>query len=90
MWSGVGTKGAICDRKRSPFVAQETMIVDSGGPLGVWRHASIDLRSEFRNHFEGGDLNASVPEFRGVGIMTDGDQTKSESVADYAGFAVGL
>jgi hypothetical protein len=30
-----------------------------------------------------------VPDFIGVGLMTDGDQTRSESAADYGDFTVG-
>jgi hypothetical protein len=89
VWSGVGTKGAVCGRKRNPFVAQDTVIVESGGPLDVWRNESIDLRAEYRKHFEDGDPNASVPEWLGVGIMSDGDQTHSDSVADYGAFVLG-
>lgn len=89
VWSAVGPKGAVCDQKRNPFVAQDTVVLESGGPLGEWRTESIDLKAEFRKHFENGDPNASVPDFLGVAIMTDGDQTKSESVADYADFVLG-
>lgn len=88
VWSSVGQRGAVCDRKRSPFVSQDTVILQSGGPLNVWRTEQIDLRQEFRRHFGDGDPNADVPDFVGVGIMTDGDQTKSESSADYAGFVL--
>ncbi len=87
-WSAVGTKGAICNRKRNPLVAQDAVILESGGPLNVWRHESIDLEAEFRKHFAGGDANAEVPAFAGVGILTDGDQTGSESAADYAAFSI--
>jgi hypothetical protein len=88
VWSSVGQRGAVCARKRSPFVSQDTIILESGGPLGVWRTEEIDLRQEFRRHFGDGDPNAEVPDFVGVGIMTDGDQTKSESSADYASFVL--
>jgi Protein of unknown function (DUF3047) len=88
VWSSVGKKGAICDRKRSPFVAQDTVILESGGPLRTWKDEVIDLRAEFRRHFEGGDPSASVPDFVGIGIMSDGDQTQSESSADYARFVL--
>jgi Protein of unknown function (DUF3047) len=87
-WSSTGTKGAVCGRKRNPFVAQDAVILETGGPLNVWRHESIDLDAEFRKHFENGDPNAEVPPFVGVGILTDGDQTGSESAADYAAFSV--
>lgn len=88
VWSAVGTKGKICDTKRNPFVAQDTVILESGGPLGAWRMAEVDLAAAFRQHFEGGDPNASVPDFVGIGLMSDGDQTKSESSADYGTFTL--
>jgi hypothetical protein len=88
VWSAVGRRGAVCDRKRNMFVAQDTIILESGAPLGVWRNEEIDLKTEFRRHFDDGDPAGDVPDFVGVGIMTDGDQTKSESEADYAGFVL--
>jgi hypothetical protein len=88
VWSSVGKKGAVCARKRNPFVAQDTIILQSGGPLGVWRKERIDLRAAFRKHFEGGDPRASVPDFGGIGIMSDGDQTQSRSSADFGRFVI--
>jgi hypothetical protein len=88
VWSSVGPKGATCDRKRNPFRAQDTVILESGPPLGEWRAVSLAPDLEFQNHFEGGDRRASVPNLIGVGIMSDGDQTKSPSEADYADFVV--
>ena len=90
VWSSVGPRGKICDRKRNPFVAQDTIIVESGAPLGVWKRHEIDLRAEFRRHFEDGDPEARVPDFGGVAIMSDGDQTRSESAADYANFVLSV
>ena len=88
VWSGVGTKGRTCGRKRSPFVAQDTVIVDSGAPLNTWKTVEIDVKAEFRAHFEDNDQNADVPDLLGIAIMTDGDQTKSESAADYGAFVI--
>ena len=88
VWSSVGAKGAVCDTKRNPFVAQDTVILQSGGPLNVWKRESIDLKAEFRKHFEDGDPRASVPDLLGIGLMSDGDQTQSESSADYADFVL--
>ncbi len=88
VWSAVGRKGAVCDSKRNPFVAQDTIILRSGGPLNQWKTEEIDLKAEFRKHFEGNDPNAEVPALLGVGIMTDGDQTHSKSAADYAEFVL--
>jgi Protein of unknown function (DUF3047) len=88
VFSGVGPKGATCDKHRNPFVAQDTVILESGGPLNTWVTEQIDLKAEFRKHFEDGKADADVPPLRGVGIMSDGDQTQSPSVADYGPFSV--
>lgn len=90
VWSAVGAKGRLCDKKRNPFVAQDTVIVESGGPLNEWRGVEIDPDFEFRKHFEGGDPEASVPNLIGLGIMSDGDQTRSRSEADFGGFSYRL
>ncbi|HEY6460303.1 MAG TPA: DUF3047 domain-containing protein, partial [Polyangiaceae bacterium] len=88
IWSTVAAKGATCNSKRNPFVAQDSVVLESGGPVGEWRREEIDLPAEFRRHFEDGDPSASVPDFVGVGVLTDGDQTQTESAADYAGVTV--
>jgi len=88
VWSAVGPKGATCDRKSNPFAAQDTVVLESGAPLNEWKTERVDLKAEFRKHFEHGDATASVPDFMGVGLMSDGDQTHSESSADYADFVL--
>jgi hypothetical protein len=82
VWSAVGAKGRVCDRKRNPFLAQDTVVLESGAPLGEWRDEEIDLAAEYQRHFGDSD----VPDLEGLGIMTDGDQTRSESAADYGTF----
>jgi DUF3047 family protein len=89
VWSSVGPKGVTCDRHRNPFSAQDTVILESGGPTGEWKTEDIDLRAEFRAHFEDGRADADVPPLVGVGLMSDGDATKSVSAADYADFVLG-
>lgn len=88
VWSAVGRVGAICDSRRNPFVAQDTVVLEAGGPLGTWKDERVDLHAAFRKHFEHGDPNADVPNFVGIGIMSDGDQTQSESAADFARFVL--
>ena len=90
VWSATRPPGTVCDRRRNAFVAQDTIVLQSGGPLGTWKHESIDLAREFRAHFEDGDPHADIPELIGLGVMTDGDQTKSESSGDYADFVFKL
>ena len=88
VWSGVGQIGRTCDSKRNPFVAQDTVILRSGGPLAEWRSEEIDLATEYRRHFEGGDPTADVPAFVGIGLMSDGDQTQTPSSADFGSFVL--
>jgi hypothetical protein len=83
VWSAVGAKGNVCGRTRNPFVAQDTIILETGGPVGTWKEETIDLDAQFRAHFDD-----DTPDLRGLGLMSDGDQTKSESAADYAGFVL--
>ena len=88
VWSSVGKKGQVCDQKRNLFVVQDTVIRQTGGPTGVWMTEEIDPAAEFRAHFENGDANAEVPDFVGIGIMSDGDNTRSVSAADYSSFVI--
>jgi hypothetical protein len=88
VWSAVGPKGAVCDKKSNWFRAQQTVILETGAPLNAWVNESIDLDAEFRKHFEDGDPKADVPDFMGVAIMSDGDQTQSPSSADFGGFVL--
>lgn len=88
VWSANAPKGSVCARKRTPFVAQDVVVLRSGAPLNTWQTESIDLKVAFRVHFSDGDPEANVPDLLGFGLMTDGDQTQSESSADYASFVV--
>jgi len=88
VWSSEGAVGATCNRTRNPFVASDSIIVHSGSPTGMWQEEEIDPDALFRAHFEGGNPDAEVPELQGVGIMTDGDQTRTSSMADYAGIVL--
>jgi hypothetical protein len=88
VWSYDAPKGSVCDQKRNLFVVQDTVILQSGGPLNTWVDQEVDPSAEFRKHFEGGDPGADVPDLRGIGLMSDGDQTNSISSADFAGFAI--
>ena len=86
LWSTEADVGATCNGTRNPFVAQDSVILRSGGPTGVWHEEEIDPDALYRAHFEGGRRDAEVPELQGLGILTDGDQTHAVSAADYADF----
>jgi hypothetical protein len=87
-WSAVGTRGAVCAPQRNPFLASDTLIRETGGPLGVWITEQVDLDAEFRRHFADGDPRAEVPDLIGIALLTDGDQTHSPAAAEYADFVL--
>jgi hypothetical protein len=86
-WASEGTKGMVCEKRRNLFLNRDTVLLEVDGPTNVWLQEQIQPRWEFVKHF-GGRLD-EVPDFVGIGIMTDGDQTASKSEADYADFSVG-
>jgi len=88
VWSTDAALGATCNRMRNPLVASDSIILRTGPPTGEWVEEMIDPEALFREHFAGGDPNAEVPELQGIGVMSDGDQTRSLSSADYAGFVL--
>lgn len=88
VWSSTAKRGSVCERKRNPFAAQDTVVLESGGALNQWRTVRLNPDAEFRKHFEDGDRSADVPDLIGVALMSDGDQTHSKSSADYGQFVI--
>jgi Protein of unknown function (DUF3047) len=87
-WTTLGARGRVCDRRRGIFVVQDTVVRRSGGPVGEWVDEEIDPDDEFRRHFRDGDPEAEVPDLFGLGLLSDGDETRSVSGADYTGFGL--
>jgi Protein of unknown function (DUF3047) len=86
VWSTLGTPGASCQSTRGWFFDRDTILAQVGGPLDVWTAMEVDPRAEFVRRFGGAAKN--VPDFVGIGIMTDGDNSQSPAEADYADFVV--
>lgn len=82
VWATTGTVGAFCQSKRGWFLDRDTMVLEVGGPLDTWKTVSVDPRAEFARHFD--TKLEDVPDFDGVGLMTDGDQSNSVVQSDYA------
>src|SRR5215813_11261375 len=85
-WSSWPPKGTVCNHRRNIFMARDTILLESDGPVNAWITEQIDPKAEFVRHF-GGSLD-EAPDLVGIGLMTDGDQTHSRSEADYADFSV--
>jgi len=88
VWSTVAPKGSVCNGKRNLFLAEDTVVLETGPGSDAWVNEELDLLGEFRRHFASGDANADVPDLVGIALMTDGDQSRSESAADYADFVL--
>ena len=78
-------RSAICDQRNKVRRAGRSSS-ESGGPRGLERRS--DLAAEYRARTEGGDATAEVPDFIGIGLMSDGDQTNSDSSADFGAFTL--
>ncbi len=88
VWSAQSPLGAVCGQKRSMLLARDTIVLERGPERATWLREVVDVRRAFLEHFAGGDPHAEVPELVGIGIMTDGDQTHSDSGAEWADFEV--
>ncbi len=86
VWSTTGTAGSFCQSKRGWFLDRDTILLRVGGPLDTWQSESVDPRAAFAKHFE--TKLEEVPDFVGVAVMTDGDQSNSVVESDYADFVV--
>jgi hypothetical protein len=88
IWGAAVTPGGTCNVKRNMFRAEDTVVLETGRGTGDWVTEELDLPAEFRRHFAGGDTSAEVPDLVGIALMSDGDGSHSESVADYADFVL--
>jgi hypothetical protein len=86
VWSTTGTPGTVCRSQRGWFFDRDTILVQVGGPLDVWKSFDVDPRAEFTKHFD--VKPEDVPDFVAIGVMTDGDSSHSLAAADYADFVV--
>ncbi|MGB9600262.1 MAG: DUF3047 domain-containing protein [Myxococcota bacterium] len=68
----------------SNFINKLHIVVleDRFNEVGKWLEEEIDFYNDFKRYFE----KEEVPQLMGIGILSDGDGTKKEVVADYADF----
>ncbi len=64
------------------FWKTRVLAIRFGPPLNEWKEETVDLQKDFTAAF-----GASPPKKAfGIGVLTDGDQTHSESIGDYDDF----
>lgn len=86
IWSTDAKIGQTCNQKRNPFVFQDSIVLHSGTTSTDWVQEEIDPAWLFQKHFIDTGETDAYPELQGFGILSDGDQTHSESAADYTDF----
>lgn len=87
VFSTVVPKGTVI-RKDPLYPVQQMNIIVADtwdeSKKDMWETIDVDICQEFRRVFG----TRKCPRFRGFGILTDGDQTNCEVVADYSGFTI--
>ncbi len=86
VWSTTGKAGSFCQSKRGWFLDRDTILLHVGGPLDALETQEVNPRADFAKHF--GTKLEDVPDFVGVAVMTDGDQSNSVVESDYADFSI--
>ncbi len=60
------------------------VLEDRVNEVGKWLEYEINFYEDFKKYFE----KEEVPQLMGIGILSDGDGTKKEVIADYADFVL--
>lgn len=81
VWSSGAPVGM---RQSSPAASNTKIIVVESGPVrdaGKWRTVTVNVQDDYAALF-----GSEVPAARGIGLLTDANDTGSVAAADYAGF----
>lgn len=81
VWSTTLPVGTVAE---SPYSKKAKIVVLRSGEkgMGEWVEERVNVLDDFRNLFGGSE----VPRVRGIGILTDSDNTGSNSAGDYRSF----
>jgi hypothetical protein len=87
VWSTAYAAGTHWDPHDSSIFSELHIVVREGPPptTGEWREETVALREDYHRCF-GGDPNDEPPPVGGLGVLSDGDGTKSPVEAEYAAF----
>jgi Protein of unknown function (DUF3047) len=88
LYSSVVPQGTIIRKDPALYPIQQMYMVVantwSANDREQWKKVVIDVCCDFKKIYK----VAICPELKGIGILSDGDATKSEVVADYADFKI--
>jgi hypothetical protein len=82
VWSSDLSVGRVMEKTPGRFV----VVVARSGPVGLnaWQPMIVDVAEDYRKFFKK-ELSENPD---GFGLLTDGDQTRSPAVCDYADFEI--
>jgi hypothetical protein len=83
-WATDDTVGTLLEQGTPLIGKLRGLVIRSGGKAGQWQNESRNVAEDFRKYF-GGDPPGKV---RGIAILSDADETKTQSEADYDDFEV--
>lgn len=87
VWSATLPKGTVIGPSNHFFYEIVTVVLEGKGPTNQWKDERVDVAKEWaRFYAEPGQTAKDAPPLSGVGILTDGDDTRSHPSADYADF----
>lgn len=88
VYSSVVPEGTTIRKDPALYPIQQMYMVVantwSTNDKGQWKKVVVDVRSDFKRIYK----VEKCPELKGIGILSDGDATKSVVVADYADFKI--
>jgi hypothetical protein len=89
VWSASLPKGTVVGPRRTVLYDIVTIVLQGPGGAKEWRSEKVDVAADWLRYLgEPGDTLEDAPELAGVGILVDGDDTKSSSAADIATISV--
>lgn len=88
VFSTIVPKGTVI--RRDPLYPFQRMFVVVAGTWNAkekeeWKQVSVNIREECKRLY----ALKKAPSLRGIGLMTEGDGTKSEVIAEYRNFIIG-
>jgi hypothetical protein len=88
VYSSVVPQGTIIRKDPALYPIQQMYMVVADtwavNEKDQWKKVVVDICSDFKRIYK----DTKCPELKGIGILSDGDGTKSEVVADYADFTI--
>ena len=87
VWSSVLPRGTVIGPSFHLLYDLVTVVLEGPADKGDWRSESVNVEADWKR-FYAKDPTQSAPALKGLGLLTDGDDTHSRVSADYADFVL--